>query len=352
MLRLVVTMSTSRRWKITSVTLIVLVVVAVVFYLGSSKPIGLFGATVSTTETSETFRSEETCRNGGSIRFGEFLLYNNMWGAPVGEPQTTLCIKTFSSESFGWNWSRPLPSTNVTVYPQVIWGRKAEFALNEKSTTDKLPVAVDSLISLELSLDLSTDADGEYDLAFDIWITNSSTAWGHALAPTHEIMIWLLWSPSQAGHSIEQAPIHGTVDDGHTRYYHRDLGRATGIWELHIFTIQEQGVPAKINFVPFFHHVWAEGYTRPRYLSSIDFMNEVWYGKGETIVTTYHFDVKATMQSLENGISSTTTELESLYALFLAASVTIPQVSNRKVHCTVLKPNTPWRRTASVVTAL
>lgn len=332
-------MSASRRWKIMSVTLIVLVVAAAVFCFASSKPIGLFTTKISTTETSETFGSAETCRKGGMIQFGEFLLYNNMWGAPVGEPQTTLCIKKFSSGSFGWNWSRPLPSTAVTVYPQVIWGRKAEFLLNEKSTTDRLPIAVGSLISLELSLAVSTHADGEYDLAFDIWITNSSSAFGNALAPTHEIMIWLLRSQSQAGHSIEEVPIHGTVDDGHAKYYHRDCGRASGIWELHIFTIQKQAVPAKISFLPFFHHLMAEGYTRPRYLSSVDFMNEVWFGKGETTVTTYRFDVKATMQSVQNGPSGTLVEL--LYAPFLIASVIPKQAPTEKSASSSSKLQTP-----------
>jgi hypothetical protein len=112
------------------------------------------------------------------------------------------------------------------------------------------------------------------------------------------------------------------VDDGHAKYCHRDLGRPHGIWELHIFTIQEQGIPTKINFVPFFHHLMAEGNHTPlRYLSAIDFGNEVWIGKGETMVTTYRFDMQATMQTLENGTPSTTTGLESAYAPFLAAIV-------------------------------
>jgi len=42
--------------------IILLVVAGTVFYLASSKPIGLFTTKVSTTETRETFGSVETCR--------------------------------------------------------------------------------------------------------------------------------------------------------------------------------------------------------------------------------------------------------------------------------------------------
>jgi len=296
----------------------------------------------------------ETCRRGDTIRFGELLAYSNFWGAPVGERETAVCIRALSSESFRWNWSRPSPTNEVPIYPEVIWGKKVEFALQEDSTTKKLPVAIASLISLKLSLSVTTRAEGEYDLAFDIWITNSSTGYAHALSPTHEIMIWLRWTP---GLRWLPPDTHGTVNDGHATYVHRCHRCRQYVWELHIFTLQDQEMPTMIDFVPFFHHLMidrmtGEDYLPLRYLSSIEFGNEVWFGNGETIVAAYHFDVKATMQSLENGTSSTTIELESLYAPFLTASLTIPQISTRKVPCDVFKPNSPWRRAAGVLTAL
>jgi hypothetical protein len=61
--------------------------------------------------------------------------------------------------------------------------------------------------------------------------------------------------------------------------------------------MEERAIPIKINFVLFFHHLMAEGnYAALRYLSAIDFGNEVWFGNGETMVTRYRYDVKATVQ--------------------------------------------------------
>ena len=242
--------------------------------------------------------SVASCSDWDTIAFGEFLLRNDVWGGP-DEPHLQ-CV-TLGPGSFGWNSSRLSPRNNEQCncvqpyYPEVVYGKNPSRTL---STTSSLPVALDSIKSLEVSLAAHMDPYTKYDLAFDIWIANNRESIMADI--TDEIMIWLLWTPDLAGGHVLD-----TLHDGYNIYQHRpEMIRREGSlrWTMHLFTIEKQGIPSRINVLAFFNHLTKEKKDL-RYLASIEFGTEVWSGVGATAVTKFGVDLE-TMHNLESPITA------------------------------------------------
>jgi len=258
-------------------------------------------------ESKRSVQSRATCSDWDTLAFGEFLLENNVWGGPA-EPHLQ-CI-TLGSGSFGWNLSRLAPSNYdecdciQPYYPEVIYGKKP---WRSESTTSSLPVLVDSIKTLEVSLAVSMNPYEKYNLAFDIWITNGTES-----SPAHitdELMIWLVWTPNLAGENIIDIFNDGQNVYQHRAYAHWDMIQTSGAltWRYHQFTIAKQGIPPKLNILTFLNHLKKEGYDL-RYLASIELGNEVWSGVGATNVTMLRIDLK----TASNLRSPMTTDGESL----------------------------------------
>jgi len=236
-----------------------------------------------------------TCQDWDTIAFGEFLLENNVWGG-ANEPHLQ-CMNT-NLDSFGWNVTRRSPSAYglpsdcpeciQPYYPEVIYGKKP---WRTESTTANLPVALDSVESLEVSMTATMIPYAKYDLAFDIWITNSAES--RSTDITDEVMIWLLWT---SGLPAER--VRDTVNDGYNVYEHRtyaywNMTRIEGTlrWTMHEFIIKKQGIPSRINILAFLEHLRKEKRDL-RYLASIELGSEVWSGVGATKFSTYRIDLK------------------------------------------------------------
>jgi hypothetical protein len=203
---------------------------------------------------------------------------------------------TVSPGSFGWNLSRLSPSiferyqSIQPYYPEVIYGKNPWHAV---STTTSLPVALDSLRTLEVSLMVSMKPYAKYNFAFDIWITNNKESSPTDI--TDEVMIWLVWTPGQAGEYVLD-----TLNDGYNIYQHRVyrdwnmiMTNAQEQHRYHQFTIGKQGVPSKINVLAFLDHLMNEKHDL-RYLASIEIGNEVWRGVGATTITKLRVDLETT----------------------------------------------------------
>ena len=221
-----------------------------------------------------------TCVDSAAIPFGDFLLENNVWGGP-GEPHVQW-IKA-SSASFGWNWSR-LGSAQSSwshrspYYPEVICGKKP---WRDSSTTKILPFLIESLDRLEVSLCLSMQAFGDYNLALDLWVTNDVQANPESI--TDEIMIWFVWT-----HNVGK--IVSTMNDGYNGYEYRVYESGGWGYRFHQFTLVNQAIPTKINLLAFLNNLAGRGYDL-RYLASIELGNEVWGGTGETAISELGIDM-------------------------------------------------------------
>jgi hypothetical protein len=227
-----------------------------------------------------------TCTDWDTISLGEFLLVNNVWGGPK-EPHIQ-CVSV-GPATFGWNSTRLSPSDNSgPYYPEVIYGKSPSSTV---STTSNLPVKIESLESLDVSMDVSMKPYTKYNFAFDIWITNNTES---SLADiTDEVMVWLVWTPGQEGEYVLD-----TLVDGYNLYQHRvyDITSPVEQNRYDQFTAAKQGIPSKINLLAFLNHLRKEK-DDLRYLASIELGNEVWSGEGVTSVTMFRIDLK-TKQNL------------------------------------------------------
>ena len=116
--------------------------------------------------------------------YGDYLIENNVWGqGSINE--FTQCIFTTNDSSFGWNWDWPDIGYNVKAYPEIIFGKKP-WSIN--STTNELPLKVGNVETFEVNFDLNIEASGNYNLAFEFWVTEDSISNQDQI--TNEVMIW------------------------------------------------------------------------------------------------------------------------------------------------------------------
>ena len=116
--------------------------------------------------------------------YGDYLIENNVWGqGSINE--FTQCIFTINDSSFGWNWTWPDIGYNVKAYPEIIFGKKP-WSIN--STTNELPIKIDNVETFEVNFDLNIEASGNYNLAFEFWVTEDSISNQDQI--TNEVMIW------------------------------------------------------------------------------------------------------------------------------------------------------------------
>jgi len=258
-------------------------------------------------------------KDGDTIAFGEFLLENNVWGGPSEPHMQTIGVY---AGTLRWSWSRLSPSSNKPYYPEVIYGKKPG---RTSSTTSNLPAYLGDLSTIEVSLDASTRAEGKYNLAFDLWITGevpSRESWVRKEDITHEVMIWLLWTPG-----LEARNIHGTVDDGYNTYHHRTHASGDWLWRFHQFTIAKQGIPSRINMTAFFEHLTNDGEDL-KVLISIELGNEVWYGTGATTVN--RMDVRITRKTAPDAITPAIATFTLICMVILGATLAWSIVKSRR----------------------
>lgn len=219
------------------------------------------------------------------------LVTNNVWGGKQEPHRQCIWLGGNDGSLFGWNLTREAPSTTAPYYPEVVYG-KNPWSPWFTRTTDKLPAEVKSITSLEVSLAASTGGYRKYNLAFDLWITNSSTCSEADLMD--EIMIWLIWTPDLQSSLNTNAP---EVSDGYN-VYNLNTYTVAQSFGFTIFSIKTQGIPSKINILALLAYLMSKGHNLG-YLASIELGNEVWSGTGRTVVKTFRVDI-ATTSSLNS----------------------------------------------------
>jgi hypothetical protein len=153
--------------------------------------------------------------SGSTVDFKSLRLCNNQWGAP-GNEKLTSGVYLSNNNIFGWYWERnnPLSKPGISgvlpIYPSV----RAGGSPWEKSRAAGFPVRLSDINSLKfnLSYQYSLPPDGSYDLAYDMFLTESDQP-----SPTPkrnaEVMIWIhqtLAPPTQN--------CRGEVSDGINQY--------------------------------------------------------------------------------------------------------------------------------------
>ena len=226
--------------------------------------------------------------------YGDYLIENNVWGqGSINE--FTQCIFTTNDSSFGWNWDWPDIGYNVKAYPEIIFGKKP-WSIN--STANELPIKIDNVETFEVNFDLNIEASGNYNLAFEFWVTEDSISNQDQI--TNEVMIWTANSLLQpAGEQISVF-----FSDG----YYYDLYRADfDDWIYYAFVSQTDQQAGTLHVHNFINYMLATGHLNPNeYMASFELGNEIVSGSGQTNIQQYSISVNETLSVFKNSIKNST----------------------------------------------
>ncbi len=226
--------------------------------------------------------------------YGDYLIENNVWGqGSINE--FTQCIFTANDLSFGWNWDWPDIGYNVKAYPEIIFGKKP-WSIN--STTNELPIKIDNVETFEVNFDLNIEASGNYNLAFEFWVTEDSISNQDQI--TNEVMIWTANSLLQpAGEQISVF-----FSDG----YYYDLYRAEfDDWIYYAFVSQTDQQEGTLHVHNFINYMLATDHLNPNeYMASFELGNEIVSGSGQTNIQQYSISVNETLSVFKNSIKNST----------------------------------------------
>ena len=236
------------------------------------------------------------CRDWAKLRNAGFLYENNVWNQGTIKRENRLqCLlkRVVDGEvQYGWRWQWPRGSGEVKAYPEVIYGHKPWFTF---STTANLPRRISTINRLSIAYDVEMQARGRYNLAFDIWVTNSERPMPSAI--THEIMIWVgeqrrAWEP-YAGHLAGRVTVGGAAYDltikPHAEWLTEHGASDVTYIAFNARTVQTSGsldVKQFLDYLTENGHLPADGY-----VASVELGNEVMHGTGELWFKSYRISV-------------------------------------------------------------
>ena len=233
--------------------------------------------------------SEKTCADFDQFNRGEITLENNTWNAQNLDVNSfQQCIyqyETATTQLWGWSWAYPDSATGINAYPQIIFGKKP---WHPQSTSNNLPLQIDLIDRLSVDYDIAVSRnEGEFNLAFDLWLTANATAQPADIR--YELMIW------EDAQAIEPFGEYvGAVNTSNGRYA---LYRGEPDWEpegtewTYLAFLRTEGrangsvsIDELLNYL-----IEQEIITGEHYLSSIEFGTEVGNSKGYAVLK--QFDI-------------------------------------------------------------
>jgi len=227
---------------------------------------------------------------------GPYRYSNNQWGSKKAKGKAEQCLLLREVEGkteLGWTWNWPGFDPSVFAYPEIEFGWKPWSG--GKSTDARFPIKVSELPRLTLRYEVETVATGSYDLAPEVWLTNTASA---PMAPnpqsiTTEVMFWMDYASGArpAGRVIETPTIDGVE---YELWKEDNIGAdANGKgWTLLSFKspkIVHRGTLAIDKMLK--HLVDAKLANPDDYLASVEFGNEVMGGSGTTWVKQFEIQV-------------------------------------------------------------
>jgi hypothetical protein len=231
------------------------------------------------------------CENGSRVIDGPYIYENNQWGKSKAKDPFTQCIlqRTVDGKSrMGWKWDWPGFDPTVFAYPEIIYGWKP---WSGGATTDpKLPIKVTDIRTLTMRYDVDQEASGAYDLAPEIWLTDTPVASEkpNPLAITTEVMFWMDARAMQpAGAPIDKAVMDGVAYSLWKFSRMGDKGNGEG-WVYFAFVSGTRQLKAILDLRAFLFFLLEKSLITPdNYLASIEFGSESAGGKGTVWIKDY-----------------------------------------------------------------
>ena len=227
------------------------------------------------------------CSPWEEYSFGPYLLQNNTWGQ--GDiTDFSQCIFTISDSIFGWNWDWPNIGNNVKAYPEIIFGKKP---WSSSSPNNLLPIALGRVENFEVEFDIQTEANGNYNSAFEFWITEDSLSNENGI--TTEVMIWTSNSFLQpAGNQISIVFVDG--------YFYKMYRADFDNWVYYAFVSEIDQYNGTLKIHDFINYMVSTGHLNPNeFLGSFEFGNEIVHGSGQTIINQYSISLNETLGKIK-----------------------------------------------------
>jgi hypothetical protein len=237
------------------------------------------------------------CDAWASFTEGPYKYENNVWGSNKANGAYEQCLlkRTVDGRTeIGWTWSWPGHDPSVFAYPEIIFGWKP-WSGGARSDP-RFPMRVADVKYLVLDYHVETEATGAYNLAPEIWLTDSGSASQdpNPKTITTEIMFWMDYASGArpAGNVVDRPKIDGITYELWKEDEIGDKGDGSG-WLLYSFkspTIQHRG---KISVHTLLSYLVERGLVNPNeYVASVEFGNEIMGGTGTTWVKQFEIDVR------------------------------------------------------------
>ena len=244
----------------------------------------------------DTAAVDTFCRDWAKLRNAGFVYENNVWnrGTIKREDRLQCLLKRIvdGKVQYGWRWQWPRGSGEVKAYPEVIYGHKPWFA---SSTTANLPRPISDFDELVVTYDVEMQARGRYNLAFDVWVTDSDKPAPSAI--THEIMIWVgerarAWEP-HPGYLVTRVTVGGAAYDLYIKPHAEWLTEHGAPNVAYIaFNARTAQLSGRIDVKWFLDYLTANGHLpADGYVASVELGNEIMHGAGELWLKSYDISV-------------------------------------------------------------
>jgi len=227
-----------------------------------------------------TTYTEATCSNFGLLSLGDLNIENNMWNSSNLTPGSFDQCIYLNNEVYGWEWDFPEDARGVNAYPQIIYGWKP---FHQASTTSLLPKRIDQIDNLKVDYEVEVYRnDGDYNLAFDMWINSSDQITAQNIQ--FEFMIW-------EEKNILQ-PFGDYIDTVNTSNGSYDFYQGEPDWEPEgsnwtylAFVRKEDRQEGQVDIDELLEYLVAQNIVpNNSYLASIEFGNEIGNSKGYCVV--------------------------------------------------------------------
>ncbi|MCK9618042.1 MAG: hypothetical protein M0R21_09440 [Lentimicrobiaceae bacterium] len=232
-------------------------------------------------------------------------LINDMWGIydkNGTKPNTFYCQCIFNNGNiFGWKWQWPhdggLALLGIKSYPEILFGRNPYN--NNASTTSLLPIMISNIDQIQVTytanLNLLTQTTNQYNLSFDLWVTDSQTPTSSNIKA--EIMIWELANTGFTPPS--NIPTYSNVPIGGQYYDLYEYPHGLDPYWTHSFVSKSTPNISNriINLKPFLDYLINKNdFSTDRFLSNVTFGTELYEGSGTITFTDYAVNI-STLQT-------------------------------------------------------
>ena len=132
---------------------------------------------------------EETCADWGELLAGDYQYLNNVWnkGTIADYEQCVMRRVVDGEDQYGWRWRWPNGGGEVKALPQVLFGQSP---WRKSSTTPSLPRQISALETLRVEYELYIAAEGDFSLAFILWLTNTDPPTPEAVSHNVKIQVY------------------------------------------------------------------------------------------------------------------------------------------------------------------